>query len=45
MMLDGAPLCQEIFLLRNRNRYIPGYAARFLELLRGCFRDIGQDMH
>lgn len=33
-------LYQEIYLLRSRSRYTPAYAARFLDLLRECFREI-----
>lgn len=40
LLYRGKPLYQEIYLVYTRNRYITRYAARFLELLRECFRDI-----
>lgn len=36
----GRPLYQEIYLIRSGGRYVPRYAARFLELLKDCFQTI-----
>ncbi|MDO5131972.1 MAG: LysR family transcriptional regulator [Eubacteriales bacterium] len=40
LLYRGKPLYQEIYLLHSRDRYIPRFTSRFLELLRECFQGI-----